>query len=176
MQSILCKHKGKPPKNTFSVLTIIHAVMLIMQVLLAIASFYMIATDQNNSAADGHNEILQIVVPVFMLASFVGGSFLVKSQLKILKGKTELKDKMSGYRGLFIIKLALLEAPALFSIICFYLTNNYLFLGLASLVVCVFVLQRPTRHGIAYDLELSIGDRALLDNNEAIVAESRPRE
>ena len=166
--------KPQTSKSYLSQLTLIHGAMLVTQIGFALVAYFLYATGQiDPSGADDLAKIFQIIVPVFMVASFIGGSILIRSQLKVLKSKNQLNDKLAGYRGLFLIKLALFEVPSLLSIICFLLTGKYLFLGLVALVLCLFVLQRPTSYGIVNELELNSNERADFENPNAIVSELR---
>lgn len=165
----------QPPAQTskayFTFLTILHAALFGTQLLFASVVYYINSTSQLTNAEDARNldEIFQFVVPALILASYIGGSILVKIHLKALKAKAELKDKLTGYRSLLLMRFALLEVPSLFSIICFLITSSYLYLGLAALMMFVFLLHRPTQYRTINDLELTPADRALLEKPDAAV-------
>ena len=58
----------------------------------------------------------------------------------------------------------------MFAIVCYLLTANYLFLGLAGLIIVIFLINWPTRDKVAKDLELNQTDRARMEDPEAVVA------
>jgi len=168
--------KGQTSKEYFTLLTIIHAALLSVQLILAMAFYYINATSTTGNDAAELDSVFQIVVPAFMIASYVGSTILLKTQLKSLRAKAELKEKLSGYRGTVLIKFAMLEIPTIFSLVCYQLTSNYLYLGIAGLLMIAFVLNRPTQYNAANDLELNPSERAILENPEAIVAEVKQRD
>lgn len=162
--------QGQTSKAYFTLLTILHGALLGTQLIFAIAVYYVNTTSPlAGDDAANLNEVFQFIVPGLMLASYIGGSILVKTQLNTLKAKTTLSEKLLGYRALLLMRFALLEIPSLFSIVCFVLTSNYLYLGLAGLIMLVFMLNRPTRYRAVNDLELTPPDRALLENPDAVV-------
>ena len=55
------------------------------------------------------------------------------------------KEKFAVYRSASIIEWALLEAPVLFCIVCFFLTGNYAFMALAVVLIFLFVLVAPSK-------------------------------
>ncbi len=163
---------GQTSKEYFTLLTILHAGFLGAQLIFAAVVYYVNSTSRITSVeeADNLNKLFQFIIPAFILASYIGGSIMVKTQLKTLKAKPALADKLQGYRALVLMRLALLEVPSLFSIVCFVLTSNYLYLGLAALIMIVFLLNRPTLYRTVNDLELTPMDRTLLENPDAVVA------
>jgi len=174
------KKKNKMPpkpqtsKEYFSRLTIVHATLLLTQVMFAAIAYYLISTEQFNST----NElvgILKIIAPTLVFAGFLGSNFLSKAQLKSIRQKPALKDKLQAYLPALLIKWALLETPSLFSIVCFLLTADYFFLGLACLVMVIFFINRPTTSSTALDLELSVVEKQLIENPNAIVSEIKSR-
>jgi len=68
-------------------------------------------------------------------------------------------QKFEVYRAASLVQWALLEGPAIFCLICFFLTGNYAFLGLALVLIILFFLLGPTRTKIAFQLGLSEDER-----------------
>lgn len=64
----------------------------------------------------------------FIIWGIFGGKFIFNVQLKSAKEKNTLIDKLISYRSALIIKYALLEAPAIFSMVSYLLTGEKLFL------------------------------------------------
>lgn len=161
-------------KEYFNVLTILHTAFLVTQLMFAGVAFYLntsgqITSDQNLTA------VFQFVVPVVIVGAILASSVVFKAQLKSIKLKTELKEKMNDYRTSVIIKFALLEAPSMVALVCYLLTANFLFLGSAFLVIIFFLMNRPSPESAANDLELSPADRLKILDPNAVVAEIKSR-
>jgi len=116
--------KPQTSKEYFTILTILHSALLIVQALFAAVAFYMISGGQLPSSVELNN-ILKIIAPVLVFAGLLGSSLLSKVQLKSIKQKPALKDKLKDYRSVLLLKWALLETPSMFSVVCFLLTGNY---------------------------------------------------
>ena len=54
-------------------------------------------------------------------------------------------EKVSDFRAISITHMALCELPAIFSLICFLLFGNYLFLIPVVIGVAEMIIQFPTR-------------------------------
>lgn len=122
---------------------------------------------------EGLNQLFQIVVPIGLLGGILVGSLLAKSRCKALQMKSDLKEKLSGYRAALILKYALIEGPVLFAVVCYFLTKNMFFMGLAACAVVLFMSYRPTKSKAIYDLELNEQEVAMLEDPDAIVAETK---
>ena len=104
-----------------------------------------------------------------------GSSILFKVQLKSIKAKPELKDKLNDYRGASLIKYAMLETPSMLAIVCYLLTANFIFLGYAGLIVILFLLNRPSPENTVNDLELNQADKTKVLDPNSMVAEVKQR-
>lgn len=76
---------------------------------------------------------------------------------------SSIEYNIQHYRKAFIMKLALLEFSALFSLIITFLSGSIITLALAILVIILLVTQRPSVHRLAEDLHLSPGQVDILD-------------
>jgi len=61
----------------------------------------------------------------------------------------------------FILKIALLEGPALFGIIAFSVDGNLSFLIIAGVLLFIITLQKPTKVNIEAVLNLSNEQRSI---------------
>lgn len=165
---------GQTSKQYFSLLTLLHAALLGVQVLVAIVFYYITSTGNSALAGDASaqdlDDIFQFIVPAFVVVSYIGSSVLVKSQLKALQAKTSLREKLDGYVTVLLMRFALLEFPSLFAMVCFFLTSNYVYLGLAGLIMVVFLTHRPTLYRMVDDLQLTAAERSVLENPEAVIS------
>lgn len=67
---------------------------------------------------------------------------------------SSLLQKLYQYKSALIIYLSLCEGPAIFSIISYMITGNFIFLGIAGLMLIAMFLKKPARTRIFNDLRL----------------------
>lgn len=65
-----------------------------------------------------------------------------------------LPDKLNQYRTTLIRYLALCEGPALFGIILFFVTGNYLMFIITALMITAMLTKTPTRQRVIDELAL----------------------
>jgi hypothetical protein len=116
------------------------------------------------------NKILQFLIPVLIAVGIMGSALILRFRLKSIKTKADLGNKLRDYRNALIVSYAILEGPALFSLIGNYLSGNFLFLGLAGLIIVILFMNKPTRDRVINDLELNPGETGLIDDPDAIIA------
>jgi hypothetical protein len=163
-------NKPQTSKEYFTVLTILHGALLMAQVLFAALAYYLVSSGQFATSPE-LTSILPIVALALVFAGSFASSFIMKGQLKSIKLKPVLKDKMKDYRAALIIKWALMEAPSLFCTAGYLLTGNHFFLWLAALEIVIFFFARPTMAAAGVDLELSQPEKLLIENPDSIIAE-----
>ncbi|MAY83800.1 MAG: hypothetical protein CMP59_06655 [Flavobacteriales bacterium] len=156
-------------------LSIVHAALLFGQIIFLALMLFINSTQIVDNSLEDLNEIFLILVPLVAIAGILGGKFLTQNKLESIKAKSDLNEKLDLYRGALIVKLALLEGPSFFGIICYYLTGDYIYAGIAALIIIIFFTYRPTKESIVKDLELDREEKSLLDNPEAIVTEVKVR-
>ena len=154
--------KEQTSREYFTILTIIHAGLLFGQVVILVIFYYLVSTKQTNLNEE-LNDVFQIIAPVFVVGGLILSSFLSKQKLNSIKRMPELMDKLSAYRTMLIIKYATLETPSLFALVCFFLTGNFLFIGLSGILIVYFAIIRPSRYKIVNDLELSRNEQDLIE-------------
>ena len=149
-------------KEYFSSLSIIHTALLMAQVVAMVVAFFL---NSNNAITktEGLDSVFQFIVPLIVIAGILGSNFVSKSQLKSIKQRAGLKEKLDGYRTTLLVKLALLEMPVLFAIVCFLLTGSYFILSLAGLIIVIFFINRPSKESLTLDLELSASDKKAME-------------
>ncbi len=95
------------------------------------------------------------IVPSFAIMSVFAGFFMFKKKLTAIREKTDVITKISEYHAALIIRWALLEGAAFFSIVSYLLTGNYILLGIAVVIITIFILIMPSRVRLETDIELS---------------------
>jgi hypothetical protein len=64
-------------------------------------------------------------------------------------------EKLQDYRKALIVRWAMVEAAALFVIICFFTAGNYSYAALAAALIIYFALQAPNKLKIMLQLQLN---------------------
>jgi hypothetical protein len=162
--------KPQTSKEYFNSLTILHAAMAIGQLLFGLVIYFQFSNAELTDEMNSMNDIFRIMVPAFIIGGLFTSELLFKTLLKKINQKTDLKERLIGYRSALIIKYALLEGPSLFAIIAFLVTSNLVFLGLSGFIILMFLTNRPTRFRAINDLLLNPSDKALIEDPEAIIA------
>lgn len=65
-----------------------------------------------------------------------------------------LSDKLNLYRGALIRYVALCDGPAIFGIIVFFMTANYIALGVTGIMIIAMLAKTPTLKRVVDDLAL----------------------
>ncbi len=110
-----------------------------------------------------------LVVPMFAIIGVAVSNFMFRKQLDILKKTASFKEKLGGYQTAVLIKYAILEAPALFSLVLFINTENLLFLIIGVVMLFYLFMQRPTKEKLINDLYLNGEMRASFRRGDLIV-------
>jgi F0F1-type ATP synthase membrane subunit c/vacuolar-type H+-ATPase subunit K len=134
--------KHMTSKTYFQQLTILMRAMVAGIVVFAVVVSFLIAT-QGPIAPDLH-AVFQYMAPMIALSGILGSYFVVKLWGKSLSGEVALRTKMNTYRTARVIGFALLDGAALFSIISYLMTGQWMYLASAGFVLLVFLLNRPT--------------------------------
>ncbi len=145
------------PVNNIQSLNIVHKALLTGQLLFAAIAFYLVYSGTMILIVDKQTDkILQIAVIAVAAAGFFGGNLMFKKKIISLRGASmPANEKFRAYKRAAILHWAMLEAPALFSIICFLLTANYAVLILGIVLIFCFAMLGPSRQKISFQLGLS---------------------
>ncbi len=140
------------PKQFLKTIKIIHSalvlgIMLFVSAILFITISWELKWDTE--------DLLFFIVPVFAFLGIFAGTRIYKSQLKTLKSKSSLREKLLGFQTASIIQYALLEAPILLAIMVSFLTGNFYYLLIAGVLIIYFISLRPTKKKIENDLEFN---------------------
>jgi hypothetical protein len=104
----------------------------------------------------------------FIVAMVTGTCLLIartgyKKSVNAAKNLTgSLNDKLNNYRSFLIKYMALCDFPALASIICFFLTGDYLLLVATGIMIGAMFLAAPTKSRVIETLELDWNEQAQL--------------
>jgi hypothetical protein len=152
----------------FKALSVLHFALIT-----GVTLFIVIAYFLRGAIAHGNNEalanIFQYIVPVLAFICIAAGNVLYKKRVNDIKNKKNLAEKLNDYRAAFILRDALLEGAALFAIIAYMLCSELILLGVAILLVLIFVFIKPTKDKLIKDLELSSDETVIIEDDNAVI-------
>ncbi len=159
-------------KEYFRTLNIIYFAQIGAMTLLAVVAYFLIQQGslgpENNDLAVSFQKIIMVVIPL----SLAAGYLLFRVFLRGIQPELPLIHKMKRYFSANLIRSAFLEIPGLFLSVAALITAQVLFLVIVPLILMLFILFRPTKSVIAQELNLSVAERAKLEDPEAIISES----
>lgn len=145
---------GAANRQTFvKIIAIIHAALLIGEVLFAIVAF--VETKSIGLNLKLGSDPFFYIVPFLIVAGMLLGSFLFTQQISEAADKNSLNEKLAGYQTALITRFAIAEGPSLLGIVGYMLSGNVIYLILVGVNVLYFILIRPTKDKIAEDLSLT---------------------
>ncbi|MFN3872254.1 MAG: hypothetical protein ACK4R9_04575 [Ignavibacterium sp.] len=113
----------------------------------------------SNVVPDENLFLILFVVDLLIIApAIVAGPMFYRSFISRVKPKMSLSEKFNLYKQGTIIKLALVEAPTIFSIVAYMLTGSLVFLILAIGVLVLFFQHKPTIEKFANDFDISLSE------------------
>lgn len=157
--------------TTKSVLTALN--LIYFSLVSVMASFGLIVLYLNYSGgltaeADLDFTLLLRYVLFALLPLGIGmGYFIFKQILAQLNATMTLKDKLFKYQNALLIRSACFELPGLMGSVAALITGDNSFLLFTGIVVVLFLLVRPTLYTLTSDLNLSAGERKILENPDS---------
>ena len=106
------------------------------------------------------NDEVIFAVPLLAFCAIIADHVLFKQQLRVLRNKNTLSERLSGYHGAMMIRFALLGIPSIFAIIAYMFNKNVFFMGVATPMILYFTLLRPTKEKVENDLHIDFNARA----------------
>lgn len=139
-------------------LTILHLALIVAQVIFLLISLVISYTNDISSVSplkEYANQLITVCI-VLGIAGYLGGNMIFRKRLDAInENANSLRQKINDYRAACIIRWALLEAPILFCIILFYVTNNSIQLFVAAAFIILFFTTRPSLQKVASDLRVN---------------------
>lgn len=114
-------------------------------------------------------EILLAITVAGAVAGVFTGNLLFRKRLEQLVELKGLKEKLMGYQSALIIKYALVEGPAFFSVVAYLLTANLLFPAITLVLISIFILYAPGKDKLISDLNLSRKESEIFDKPDAAI-------
>ena len=142
--------------NAFAALRILHTSMIIGILLMSGLAIFVAKDQPLAPSGEMFNRTLQGIAALLTIGALVFGYRMFNKKLSAIRSSEASGiQKMDEYRKTVIGWWALIEAPALFAIICYMLVGNYAFLALAGFHFLLMVLFAPRKENIILLLNLS---------------------
>jgi hypothetical protein len=120
-------------------------------------------------------QMWRTLVPSAIIISLVTAYFVFRTMVGRIKSGDNIRKKTPVYARAILVRSALLELPGFLASIAAYLTAQLYFAGAAGFIFVLFLILRPTRATITQDLNLSAKEKALLEDDQAIIGEVETR-
>ncbi|MEM8888963.1 MAG: hypothetical protein AAGD28_13350, partial [Bacteroidota bacterium] len=146
-----------PIKNTYLSIVLVNSAMIAGPTVLAIVFWFIVNNkgEGEAAAAPDMSLIFQIIVVGTLCMSYVVGKLMGAKQMEAAKKAETLTKKLELYRGINILKTAMLEGAALAAMVFFFVTHDQSFIYLGLVVIGYMLATFPIQNKIAKELELS---------------------
>jgi hypothetical protein len=150
--------------NFFRMLQVMHKAFLLSMALLVAMTIFIRANGFTSSSAADFDRTLQVVALILAAGLPALGFALFNKRLAALQPGTNLKARIDTFRSISITRWALIEMPALFAVVCFLLTGNYAYVGLAVALILVFAATNPSKTKVIFQLQLTDKEVAAIES------------
>ena len=106
--------------------------------------------------------VFMIVIPVLIVWGIGFGNYFTKIKLQAIGVDTPLISKLQSHVTIVVVRSALIEGPALFSAIIYFLTGHFIFLIFPAILAIWIIFQNTTNERMCVELSLSREDRGTL--------------
>jgi len=127
--------------------------------------------DPERSIDPEERSLYQYLTLGLLIAGVVASQIVPKQLIRGLNRSLPLRHKVPKYSMLVITRLACLELPGLFACTGAFITGEITYLFAVPLLLVMFYVYRPTKEGLAADLNLTSEEKRLLEDPNAIIAE-----
>jgi hypothetical protein len=160
------------PNIYFKTINILFFALVTGQVVFALVLFFLNQTQEKVVFITPEiHRTLTWIAPALAVAGIAIGWLVFNSKLKSLQNMNSLAEKLKGYQSAMIIRFAFMEGPSLVALVFFYITGDYIFLGVSAFVILAFLFNRPSKSLIIRHLQLHDDERLLLEDPEAFLYE-----
>ena len=103
---------------------------------------------------DSIDEIFKYLIPIFGMLFIPIGFILFKKRLKSVVENDDISSKLQLYRGIVVLRIALIEGVAILSAIAFLITLNNLYTAYTLISLAFYLPIYPTIDKIKADLNI----------------------
>ena len=156
-------------KSYFKTLNLIYIAMVAGQIIFGLVAYFLLQSTKFESEFPDMRDVFIYIVPIFVLGGIFGSTAVFTKTIFNARSLENLSDKLIEYRSALVMKYALLEGPSFFAIVIYLLTGDTVFLGMAGLILMVFILNRPGIAKAEMDLALDADEKLNLENPNHIL-------
>lgn len=148
------------PSSPFKDLQTIYRVLLYSQIGFWIIALLLVQFGGIKPfAAESLDRLLQVIAVFYSFIAVIVGLQLFRRRLETIKQlDIPPRDKLIQYKSASIVQWALLEGAGIFCIVCYIITGNWSFLGLAIMLLAVFGGLNPFKQKVMLQLRLNDAD------------------
>ncbi len=136
-------------------LSLVYFALLTGQIIFG-AVVYFIIPSGSVDVSLGIRTTLLVVVATVALGAIAGTSVLFSARVERIRQQEDIGMRLRAYMTLNIIRYAVYEAPTLIALAGYTITASPLFLGIAVLLIAVFITLKPSLSRMSNDLGIAI--------------------
>ncbi|HAM98789.1 MAG TPA: hypothetical protein DCQ26_09290 [Marinilabiliales bacterium] len=159
-------------KQFFNIVKIIHVALLGGTLIFASIVLYLVSGKPLITEYRRGFDVFYLMVGAFAIWAIFGSQFMYSSQLKRVQPKHTLSNKLMHYQSANIIRYALIEGSALFSIVAALLTLTLWFFIITLLLSVMLAYHYPSVEKAIRDLHLNIEEQHIIKNPNAVISDS----
>lgn len=149
-------------KKYIQICQLIFSGLIIGQIVFLLITIYLVQFEGVRFNSSELNKLYQYAAPIMVICILPISFLIFRNQLKQLKRKSNVFEKLAEYQSAQILRWAFLEGASFFAIMVFFLTSNYLYLCLVGITMGTFVFTTPSRNRYDMDLKLTIEEKSKL--------------
>lgn len=158
-------------RDYFKSISLLYFVLLVWQIVILSILFYMRNYSWDIWAMSESDDLYIITAVWVSIASILGTIFLSRTKLHEICENTQLREKLSLYKTLAVIKFALLEGWTINALVLYFVSWSNILLVLSIIMILIFALNIPMKEKIMASINLTWEHLLKLENPEEIVAE-----
>lgn len=154
------------PRSTgyYQSLRLLHTVLVFGMLLFVSVSFFIVFKRSGSLVDISLDRILQVIAVVFTGVSlFIGFRLFNNKILELRRSLLPVRAKLDAYRLACIIWWAMIEGPALFATVGYFLTGNTAFFALSLFHIAILAVFMPRRDNFKLLLNLKDTEMGELD-------------
>ncbi len=150
-------------KSQRRVLTIIYIAILIGLTFVALfGMFYVKSHGAVNVFEEQSNYMIKSIVVLALLVGIPVSHLFYNKKIKHINEEWPLKNKLNHFKTAFIVRIVMLEAIAVLSVVAYLLNADKSFLYMFGVIFVLFIIHAPTKNRIVTDLQLTEEEQELL--------------
>ncbi len=106
---------------------------------------------------------------VVMVISFVLAYFFFQKKIQEAKKRRGLREKLTSYKKGLIITWSIISSTIFFSIACYIITGEHLFICMAIFTLVVLALNRPNIASLIEKLDLAKDEQRIIENPHSAI-------